>query len=157
MRPRRKSSFAPAEAPARDVAIVLGAKPGPLLAQRMDAACALVAHEKVVRLVLTGLAEEMPYMRERARACGLADDAVLVDDGATRTLENLRRARDLFGVRHALVVTQRFHMARALYLADALDIDAVGVLAEGAPRSLAGRLRERAARLKAVVDVALLR
>jgi SanA protein len=114
-----------------------------------------VAHGRVVRLVLTGLSEEMPYMRGRARSC-LPEERILVDDGAVRTLENLRRARDRFEVRAALVVTQRFHMGRALYLADALEIDAVGVLAEGDPRSLTSRLRERVARLRAVVDVKLL-
>lgn len=148
-------AFAPADVPAHDIAIVLGARPGPLLRQRMDAACVLVERRKATRLLLTGLAEEMPYMRERAEACA-AEATILVDDGATRTLENLRRARDLFGVTRALVVTQRFHMARALYLADALGLEATGVLAAGAPRSSTGRLRERLARVRALVDVALL-
>lgn len=159
--------FAPDAAPFTDVAIVLGAGPGPLLEKRMDAACALVERRKVVRLLLTGLPREMPYMRARAHAClsGLRTDdgaavpmeeAILIDDGATRTLENLRRARDFFGVTHALVVTQQFHMARALYLADALGMRTSGVIAAGAPRSLRGRLRERFARARAVLDVALL-
>ena len=149
--------YTPHDAPAHDVAIVLGAKPGPLLAQRMDAACALATSGRARRLVLTGLAEEMPYMRARATACGLDEARLLIDDGATRTLENLRRARDRFGVTKALVVTQRFHLGRALYLAEALGIDATGVVAAGHPRSLAGRARERVARIKARVDVALLR
>jgi SanA protein len=147
--------FSVDDAPARETAIVLGAKPGPLLSQRMDAACLLVEKRKVMRLVLSGLPEEMPVMRERARAC-LDDAAILVDDGATRTLENLRRARDRFGVRELLVVTQEFHLPRALYLADALGLDALGVRALGAPRSLAGRWRERLARMRAVVDVRML-
>ena len=149
--------FRPDDAPAHEVAIVLGAKPGQLLTQRMDAACALFEKGRVGKLVLTGLVEEMPYMLSRANACGAseANGAVLRDDGATRTLENLRRARDLFGVQRALVVTQEFHMPRALYLAHALGIDATGVIATGAPRSLAGRLRERVATARARIDVAM--
>ncbi len=150
-----RRAFSPEDAPTGDVAVVLGAKPGPLLRQRMDAACALVAQGKARRLVLSGLHEEMPYMSARARTV-LDDGDILVDDGATRTLENLRRARDLFGLHRVLVVTQRFHMGRALFLADALGLDAVGVLATGGPRTLSGRLRERVARVRALVDVALL-
>lgn len=149
--------YRPDDAPAHEVAIVLGAKPGPLLTQRMDAACALFEKGRVGKLVLTGLAEEMPYMLARAKACGATVDggAVLVDDAATRTLENLRNARDKFGVQRALVVTQEFHLPRALYLAHALGIDATGVVATGAPRSVLGRVRERVATARARIDVAL--
>lgn len=146
----------PAEAPARDVAIVLGCGPGTLLTQRMDAACALVSSQKAHRLVLSGFGLEIPYMRKRAQECGLQEDAILVDDGAVRTLENLRRARDKFGVTSALVVTQRYHLGRALYLANALGIDAVGVVAPGVPADKMQLVRERFARVKAIVDVALL-
>lgn len=150
--------YRPDDAPAHEVAIVLGAKPGQLLTQRMDAACALFEKGRVGKLVLTGLAEEMPYMLKRARGCGatVESGAVLVDDRATRTLENLRHARDKFGVKRALVVTQEFHMPRALYLAAALGMEATGVIATGAPRSLAGRLRERVATARARIDVAFL-
>jgi vancomycin permeability regulator SanA len=153
MTPRRKSLVR-----AACVVGVVGAKPGQLLTQRMDAACALFEKGRVGKLVLSGLPEEMPYMLARAHACGAGVEAgtALVDDGATRTLENLRRARDRFGVTRALVVTQAFHLPRALYLASALGIDATGVIATGAPRSLAGRLRERVATARARIDVALL-
>jgi SanA protein len=143
----------PADAPARDVAVVLGCGPGTLLAQRMDAACALIESKRAQRLLLSGMKNEMPYMTERAKSCG-AD--ILVDDAATRTLENLRRGRDLFGVKSALVVTQRYHIERALYLAHALGIDAVGVVASGEPADPMQLVRERFARLRAILDVALL-
>ena len=148
----------PADAPARDVAIVLGCGVGGLLAQRMDAACALVASKKARRLVLSGCGREIAYMTERALACGLRvdDGSIVVDDGAVRTLENLRRARDRFGVTRALVVTQRYHLGRALYLANALGMDVVGVVAPGVPAARMQLVRERLARIKAIVDVALL-
>jgi SanA protein len=141
----------PVDAPQRDIAIVLGAKPGRLLGYRMDAACALVTLGKTQRLLLTGTDEEMPFMRERARTC-LPEDKILVDDKAERTLDNLKNARDRFGVTSALVVTQRFHLARALYLADHLGIDAVGVEAAGDARIM-NAVRERFARMRARLDV----
>ena len=143
------------DAPPHDIAIVLSCAPGALLAQRMDTACALVARGAVRRLLLSGMPYEMPFMRQRAQSC-LGDELIIIDDGAVRTLENLRRARDLHNVKRALLVTQRFHMSRALYRADALGLQATGVIAPGQVHSLGGRLRERAARIKARVDVLLL-
>lgn len=137
-------------APPRELAIVLGAPLGRLLEYRMDAACALVARGTAQRLLLTGTTEEMPYMRARAEAC-LSADRVLVDDRAERTWDNLKNARERFGVAQALVVTQRFHLPRALFLAETLGIDAVGVVAPGEPRAW-GYWRERFARLRALLD-----
>lgn len=142
--------FDPDAAPARQIAIVLGARPGRLLELRMDAACALVARGAVQRLLLSGTTEEMPYMRARAEAC-LAPEQVLVDDQAERTWNNLKNARARFGITQALVVTQRYHLPRALYLADSLGLDAVGVIAAGEPRPW-GLVRERFARVRALWD-----
>jgi SanA protein len=109
-----------------------------------------VARGAVQRLLLTGTREEMPYMRARAESC-LQAEQVLVDDQAERTWDNLKNARERFGVAEALVVTQRFHLPRALYLADHLGMDAVGVIAAGEPRAF-GHWRERLARLRALLD-----
>lgn len=142
--------YLPSDAPTREIVIVLGAPVGTMLGWRMDAACALIERGAAERMLLTGAQDELPFMRERAAAC-LPPERVLVDDQAARTLDNLRNARLRFGVVAALVVTQRFHLPRALALADAVGIDALGVIAEGEP-DLRGRLRERFARLRALVD-----
>lgn len=147
--------YAPHDAPARPLAVVLGAPPGPMLDARLDAACALVQLNKTARLLVTGLPLEIPVMVERARRC-LPAEAVLVDPAAPRTLENLRRARDHFGASSVLIVTQEFHMPRALYLARALGLDAAGVLAQGPAAGPLLRLRERVAHIRAHIDVALL-
>ena len=68
------------------------------------------------------------------------------------------RARSIFGVRDAVVVTQGFHMARALYLADAAGIDASGLTSDLHPYGVQGRksdVREVLSRVKAVADVTL--
>jgi vancomycin permeability regulator SanA len=138
------------DAPARDVALVLGAPPGRLLDQRMDAACALVARGVVQRLLLSGMPAEMPTMRARARAC-LPEDRITVDDGAARTLASFMRARARWGVEGGLVVSQAYHLPRALFLADAVGFDAIGVIAAGEP-SARGWARERGATLRAWLD-----
>ena len=68
------------------------------------------------------------------------------------------RARSIFGVRDAVVVTQGFHMPRALFLADAAGIDATGLTADLHGWGAQGRkseVREVLSRVKAVVDVTL--
>lgn len=142
--------FLPESAPASEVAIVLGARPGPLLDLRLDAAGHLVEHRKVQRLLLTGRRDELDVMSSRA-AAWLAPEHVLVDDAAERTIENLRNARDRFGVRRALVISQRFHLPRVLWLADALGLELTGVQADG-DTHWRGRVREAFARARAVWD-----
>ncbi len=142
--------FLPDDAPPREVVIVLGAPVGELLSHRMDAACALIARGAAQRMVLTGMPAELPSMQERALRC-LAADHVLVDDQAARTFDNVRNARMRFGIARALIVTQRFHLPRALALADAVGIEAVGVIAAGEPR-WSTRVREHLARVRALVD-----
>lgn len=137
--------------PTREVALVLGAPPGRLLTARMETACALVREGLTSSLVLSGMPDEMPFMQARARTC-LPDDKIVIDDAAARTLESFVRARDRLGVRSALVVTQAYHLPRALALADALGVDAIGVIAAGEP-SASGWARERVAVVRAWVDV----
>jgi len=68
------------------------------------------------------------------------------------------RAREIFGAKHAVVVTQGFHMSRALYLADAAGIDATGLTADLHHWGYQGRkseVREVLSRVKAIADVTL--
>jgi vancomycin permeability regulator SanA len=95
----------------------------------------------VSRILLSGSTRGPTYdepaaMRELALRLGVPDSAIDLDRGGTRTLETCLRARDLFGVRRALLVSQRYHLPRALILCDALGIDAVGAAADLRPYSL---------------------
>jgi SanA protein len=136
------------------VAIVLGCGPGRLLDWRMDAACSLAELGRVDALLLSGLHNEMPTMVWRARAV-LPEDRVWIDDGAVRTVASLVRARERFGVTRALLVSQAYHLPRALALAAAVGIDAQGVVAHGLP-SRTQRVRERVARVRARLDQVVL-
>ena len=154
------------QAPARQVALVLGARllapgvPTTLLKHRLEAAERLLALGKAERLVLTGLADEVEAMAAWLRARGVAQERLVLDPSSARTIESFERARRQLGLGKVCVVTNPFHLPRSLFLAKAAGLDAVGVAARpGAPvssRTMARNwAREAVASLRAVWDVAV--
>lgn len=132
------------QAPSAKVAIVFGAgivqgEPSPVLAERLDTAIWLYQHHRVERLLLTGNSDrhhdEIGAMARYVLARGIPKSALLEDPRGESTYESCRRARSVFKLREALLVTQRFHLPRALFIAAAEGIDAHGVAAD--------QLRER--------------
>ena len=130
-----------AAAPAAPVAIVFGAGlaqgqvPSRILAERLDAAIALYRAGKVPRLLLSGdnsdrYHDETGAMTKYARAQGIPESDLIADDFGVSTYDTCWRARHVFGVERAVLVTQRFHLPRALFLANALGVDAEGVAAD---------------------------
>jgi SanA protein len=148
------------EVMSREAAIVPGAyvfpdgTPSDLLADRLAAALALVRAGKVARVLVSGGPDEAPAMRAwlRARGAGRVDE----DPAGLRTWATMRRAAAVFGVRDAVVCTQRFHLPRALYLARAAGLDALGLVADRATdrASAYNASREQIARMRAWLDVA---
>lgn len=129
-----------ANVPPAPVAIVFGAglrsngEPSPLLADRVDAAIELYKVGKVSRLLMTGDNRQANYdepsaMRRYAVARGVPADRITLDDSGLRTYDSAYRARNVFGITQAVLVTQRYHLPRALYLANWFGIDAVGYVA----------------------------
>ncbi|MDQ3264188.1 MAG: YdcF family protein [Myxococcota bacterium] len=130
-----------ADAPARKVALVFGAglapgqEPSPVLAERLDAAIALYRAGKVRKLLVSGdnsdrFHDETRAMRRYAVEHGVAKDDVVGDHAGLSTYDSCVRAQKIFGVSEAILVTQRFHLTRALYIANSIGIDAVGVAAD---------------------------
>jgi len=163
---------APADAPARATAIVFGAglrrdgTPTLVLADRVAAAARLYHQGSVQSLFLSGSARGQAYdeaeaMRALAIELGVDPQDVLVDRQGTRTLETCLRARQDFGIRSALLVTQRFHLPRAMVLCEAMGIEADGVQADLSHYSARSRwlweLRELPASLVAVIDAERIR
>ena len=70
---------------------------------------------------------EPEQMREMALADGVPDKDIVVDDAGFRTYDSLYRARDIFGVHQAILVTQRYHLPRALFLGRHLGMNVVGM------------------------------
>jgi len=84
-------------------------------------------------------------------------EAIFLDHAGFDTYDTMYRARDIFLVEKAVVVTQEFHLLRALYIGQELGLDVYGVASD--PRTYAGadyyRLREYLARVKAFLDCLL--
>lgn len=156
--------FALADAPPREVALVLGcAAFSAFFDDRLATAAALVRAGKARRVLASG-GPEAPAMGARLVALGVDADRVVVDDRGLRTFDSMTRARDAYGLREILVVTSGYHLPRALFLAARVGLDAVGVAAvDVAVRRVRARTiwrnraREAPAWARAVVDVALLR
>jgi SanA protein len=160
----------PADAPRAKVAIVLGAKvyrgglPSPMLTDRLETGIALYKQGKVDKLLLSGdhgraTYDEVNAMLDYVLAAGVPDEDVFTDHAGFSTYETMYRARDVFKVTDALVVTQRFHLARAVYTARALGLEAIGVEADLRPYFDERRfaLREWPARVKAFFQLHLTR
>ena len=162
----------PAAAPARPVAIVFGAglrrdgSPSLVLADRVAAAAALYLQGRVDGLLLSGSAlsasrDEPAAMRDLALALGVPNHAIRLDRGGDRTFASCERARSVFGIEQALLVTQRFHLPRALAICHGLGIQAEGVAADLHPYSRRAQgiwnLREIPATLAALLETYLAR
>lgn len=164
-----RSADSVADAPRAPVAIVPGALVQPdgsmstMLADRVRRAEELWKAGKVERILVSGDHHTWAYdepgtMRKALVRSGVPARAVFEDHAGFDTWETMVRARSVFGVRRALLVTQGFHMPRALFLADAAGIDATGVTADLHPYGAQGRksdVREVLSRVKALADVTL--
>ena len=129
------------DAPSRPVALVFGAgivsgrEPSVVLRDRLLTAIELYKAGKVKKLLVTGDNGSLDYnevavMRRFALRHGVPGHAVVKDHAGFRTYDSCYRARDVFEVRSAILVTQAFHLPRAVYLARKMGIDAVGVAAD---------------------------
>jgi SanA protein len=156
------------DAPQAQVAIVLGAKvyanglPSPMLSDRLETAVTLYRSGKVEKLLLSGDHGQVTYdevnaMLRYVLERGVPEEDVFTDHAGFSTYETMYRARDVFKVTSALVVTQRFHLARAVYTARVLGLAATGVEADLRPYFDEKRfaLREWPARMKAFFQLHL--
>lgn len=158
----------PATVPVTPVAIVLGAgldpdgKPSPFLAGRLRLAADLYQRGKVRVVLVTGDNSRKSYdeptaMRNFLIANGIPAGRVVLDYAGFDTWDSCVRAKKIFGVDRATVVTQEFHLPRAVALCRAAGIDAYGVGHDSstvdARVTRDGYAREVLASVKAVGDV----
>ena len=133
--------FSAAAVPPRRVAIVFGAglgrdgTPTPVLQDRVQTAANLYFDGKVKKLLMSGDNRFVEYnepeaMRQFALSLGVPDEDIVLDYAGRRTYDTCYRARDIFRVDSVILVTQDFHLPRALYLCNMLGVDAVGVPAD---------------------------
>jgi SanA protein len=127
--------------PPTPVALVLGAglwgdgSPTPALYDRVATAVDLYKTGKVQKLLMSGDNRFVNYdepgaMKALAVQLGVPAEDIVPDYAGRRTYDSCYRAKEIFGVQQAIIVTQRFHLDRALFLCDALGVKSVGVAAD---------------------------
>lgn len=160
------------KAPKDRVAIVFGAglrrdgTPTTILRDRVETAASLYFNGKVEKLLMSGdnrfsYYNEPEAMRQYAISLGVPDQAIVLDFAGRRTYDTCYRAKAIFGIKSALLVTQKFHLPRALFLCNALGLNAIGV--ESNNRHywklplLIWNIREQLATVGAFLDIYLTR
>ncbi|MBN1629580.1 MAG: YdcF family protein [Thermoleophilia bacterium] len=156
----------PGDAPAAQCAIVLGARvydtgvPAPMLADRLRTGVRLYKLGKVEKLLLSGDHGQTDYdevnvMLDYVLELGVPEEDVFTDHAGFDTYDTMYRARDVFKVTDCLVVTQEFHLSRAVYTARELGLEATGVVADIQPyaNEFKNAARDWLARVKAVLQL----
>lgn len=147
--------------PDYDVAVVLGAKIGSeFLTNRVKAAAELYKSGKVHHILVSGAQtgsyyDEPAAMKSFLVKQGIPEKDITCDFAGFRTLDSMIRAKDVFGLDQFIVVSQRYHNYRAVYIARDNDAEAIAYNAENGPERYMwhARFREMSARFVAVLDV----
>jgi len=169
---RDRIGLSVSDVPETDVALVLGTAPtigagrwsNPFFEARMNAAAELFRAGKVRHLLLSGDNSRKTYdeptaMRDALVQRGVPGAAITLDYAGFRTLDSVVRAGAVFQLQRLTVVTDDFHLPRALFLAGAHGLEAFGYQPQPVPLkwSKKTRLREVGSRVKACLDVFILR
>ena len=121
-----------------DCILVLGAgllpdgNPGPMLTERIRKGVDLYLAGAAPKLLMSGDHgredhDEVNAMKDAAMAAGVPSEDVFMDHAGFSTYDSFYRAREIFGVRKVVVVTQAYHLPRALWIARRMGLEAVGV------------------------------
>lgn len=147
--------------PPTQAALVLGASvargvPRPILAQRADTAIALYAQGKVSKILVSGDSDALSHdevrpVRNYLLDAGVLSKDIFLDYAGYDTYSSMYRARDVFQVQSLIIVTQDFHLPRALWVARHLGLDARGIVS-GTGGSIYDYAREIPASIKALLD-----
>jgi len=156
------------DSPTERVAIVFGAGltrsglPTPVLRDRVRTAAELYFSGRVEKLLMSGDNRTINYnepaaMRDFAISLGVPEQDIVLDFAGRRTYDTCYRARDIFGIQNAALVTQQFHLPRALFLCNHMGVNAFGVAADQREYRKSSlimwQIREIPATLTAIWDV----
>lgn len=155
------------EVPTEDVALLLGTSKytqegndNPFFKNRINAAALLYYKHKVKHLILSGdnslsYYNEPQEMRKALIELGVPDSVITLDYAGFRTFDSVIRCQKIFGQNKVIIITQRFHLYRALFIANAINIQACGYAAEAVDSNIAisTLVREYFARCLVIVDL----
>lgn len=146
-----------------DAILVLGCKvngnsPSLMLARRLDKAYEIYSSLST-KIILSGdhgknNYDEVSVMRDYLVTFDIDEADIFLDHAGFSTYDSIYRAKYIFGVEKIIIVTQKYHMYRALYLANKLNIEAIGIDAADIPQKtimLKNKVREILSRDKAFI------
>ena len=121
-----------------DCIIVLGCQvrsdgtPSHMLSDRLDRGIALYKAGAAPKIIMSGdhgqkYYDEVNTMKQYAIDAGVPSEDIFMDHAGFSTYETVYRAKEIFGVKKAIIVTQQYHLYRALYIAESFDIESYGV------------------------------
>lgn len=149
-----------------NIGLVFGAglkakgQPGAVLEDRIITAIKLFQDGKVGKIIMSGDNRDVNHneaqaMKNFALEQGLPEDAIILDHAGLNTYDSCYRVRKVFGLNKIVLITQKYHLTRALYICNELGIDALGVPAEdrGYSKQSKYSFREYLASLQAWFEV----
>ncbi len=156
--------------PYNDVALLLGtskySRTGSanlFFKYRIEAVTALFHTGKIKHIIVSGDNKELSYneprdMRKALLNNGIPDSCITLDYAGFRTLDSVVRCKKVFGQNKVTIVSQRFHLERALFIARKYNMDAIGFISEDAPQQYGfyTYIREYFAKFLAVIDLYVL-
>ena len=155
--------------PKHKVGLVLGTSKflknggiNPYYSKRIKATIELYQHNKIEFVLVSGdnghtSYDEPTTFKNDLIEAGIPAQKIFLDYAGFRTLDSIVRAKQIFGQTDLTIISQKFHIERAIYLASHYGIDADGYIAGNYTKrsSMRLRIREKLARTKAVLDVIL--
>lgn len=153
-----------ADLPISQTAIVLGARVLPdgtlstVLRDRVDTAITLYKKGAVKTILVSGDNSSIAYNEVNITRIyllqkGIPSEDIFLDHAGFDTYSTMYRAREVFLVKNAIIVTQSFHLPRAIFIAQRLGINAYGISADKRDYLFKNTLRELLANVKAFIDV----
>lgn len=154
--------------PEAQVAVVLGAailKSGdlsPVLRHRADTAILIYNAGKVEKILVTGDNSSLSHnevnpVRKYLIKAGIPEEDIFLDHAGFDTYSSMYRARDIFLTETSIVVTQGFHLPRAIYISRSLGVVTFGMKADNGTYRFRNNIRELGADVKAVFNLIIKR
>ena len=136
-----------------------GKKPSAFYMARINATAELYKHGKFRQLIISGDKregyDEPQTMRQDLMKRGVPDSVITMDGQGYRTLLSMRNIKQNFDVHDMIIISQKWHNERSIFLADEMNINAVGYNADDVrhPRAIWTHIRELLARVKLFIDL----
>ena len=125
-------------------AAVWGNNPSPMLEERLKESIKLYEHNPNLKIIMSGdhgtkYYDEVNIMKSYAIDNGVPSENIFMDHAGFSTYESLYRAKEVFNVKKVIIVTQKYHLYRALYIAKSLGIEAYGLASDS--RMYSGQIK----------------